>query len=79
MDPPFPRGGLIVQENETQDEVRLQWTEEVREQYREILERRLNDLRSFCHQRSIDASLYVTDEDLTDYVLKILPAVGLFK
>jgi uncharacterized protein (DUF58 family) len=79
MDPPFPRGGLIVQENETQQEVRLQWTDEVRQRYREALEHRLHDLRTYCHQRSIDVSLYVTDEDLVDYVLKILPTIGIFK
>ena len=79
INPPFPRGGLIVQENETQAEIRLQWTDEIRRQYGEALERRIQELRSFCHRTSIDASLYVTDEDLADYVLKILPAIGLFK
>lgn len=78
IDPPFPRGGLIVQENETQEELRLQWTDAVRREYGEALERRLQDLRSFCHRTSIDASLYVTDENLADYVLKMLPAIGLF-
>ena len=79
IDPPFPHGGLVVRENETQQEVRLQWTDEVRRQYGEALERRRKDLTGFCHRTNIDASLYVTDQDLADYVLKILPAIGLFK
>jgi len=79
IDPPFKEGGLIVQENETQAEIRLQWTDEVRRQYGAALERRRQSLRSFCHRTSIDASAYVTDEDLADYVLKILPGIGLFQ
>jgi len=79
MDPPFPRGGLIVEDEETHKEMHLQWTDEVRRRYDANLERRLHALRSFCHRHGIDASLYVTDEDLADYVLKILPSIGLFQ
>lgn len=79
MAPPFPRGALIVEENESRNEIRLQWTDEVRGRYAANLEGRLEALRTFCHRQSIDVSLYVTDENLADYVVKILPGIGLFQ
>jgi hypothetical protein len=57
----------------------LIWTDRTKDAYQKGLERHNAEIRSFCHQAGIRYSLYVTDQDLADYVLKALPAVGLFK
>lgn len=79
MEPPFPQGTLVVEENEGSGEIDIQWNAANQRQYKERLERSIHELKRFCHQRGIDCSLFVTDEDLTDFVLKILPGIGLFK
>lgn len=79
IDPPFPRGGLTVTDSESREEVRLLWTERIREQYRTALGRHNRELRSFCHQSGIDYSLYVSDREASEFVLETLPSVRLFK
>jgi uncharacterized protein (DUF58 family) len=79
IDPPFPRGPLAVVDSEGDAEIRLQWTDNLRREYWERLERHNRQLRSFCHQAGIHASLYVTDQEIGDFVLQTLPSIGLFK
>jgi hypothetical protein len=79
VEPSFPRGGLTVVDSESGEEKKLLWSDGVKQAYRKNLERHNREIRSFCHQAGIGYSLFVTDEELADYVLKALPAVGLFK
>jgi uncharacterized protein (DUF58 family) len=79
LEPSFPRGGLTVVDSESGEEKKLLWSDRVEQAYRKNLERHNREIRSFCHQAGIRYSLFVTDQDLADYVLKALPAVGLFK
>lgn len=79
VDPQFPRGGLAVVDSESREEMKLLWTETLREQYQEALQRHNRELRSFCHQGGIHYSLFVTDQELSEFVLQTLPAIGLFK
>ena len=79
IEPAFPRGGVALVDSESHQELRLQWTATMRRDYQERLERHNRELKSFCHQSGIRYSLYVTDEDLSDFVLATLPAIGLFK
>jgi uncharacterized protein (DUF58 family) len=79
LEPSFSRGGLTVVDSESGEEKRLIWSDRVKQAYRRNLERHNREIRSFCHQAGIQYSLFVTDQDLADYVLKALPAVGLFK
>jgi uncharacterized protein (DUF58 family) len=79
VEPSFPRGGLTIVDSESGEERKLLWSDGVKQAYRRNLERHNREIRSFCHQAGIGYSLFVTDEDLADYVLKALPAVGLFK
>ncbi len=79
VDPPFPRGGVAVVDSESHAEVRLQWSGDLRREYQERLERHNLQLRSFCHQGGIHYSLFVADQELSEFVLDTLPAIGLFK
>jgi len=79
MDPPFPRGSLAVVENESDTEVGLEWNGTIRSAYQERLATHNRQLRSFCHQGGITTSLYVTDQEISDFVLQALPSMGLFK
>ena len=79
VNPPFPRGGLALVDSESQAEARLEWSGELLKEYQERLERHNLQLKSFCHQAGIHYSLFVTDHELSQFVLKTLPAIGLFK
>ena len=79
MDPPFPIGGLAVMDSETDGQVRIQWGKDARRQYRENLARHNLELKSSCHQAGVHYSLFVTDQDLSGFVLGVLPAIGLLK
>jgi len=79
IEPALPRGELGLIDSESREELRLQWSASLSREYREKLERHNRELKSFCHQSGIHYSLYVTDEDLSQFVLKTLPATGLFR
>ncbi len=79
IDPPFSRGNLALVDLEGDPEVHVQWTPDLRGQYEEMLSRHNRELRSFCHQSGMHASLYITDQELTGFVLQTLPMTGLFK
>lgn len=80
LEPPFPRrDGLTVVDSESGEEVKLPWSDKIRKEYRERLDYHNRELKSFCHQCAIDYSLFVTGEDLGDFVLTTLPAIGLFR
>lgn len=79
VDPPFPAGALTLADSESGAEVSLEWNADLRSNYQERLWRHNRELRSFCHQSGIDYSFFVTDLELTDFVLETLPAIGLFK
>jgi uncharacterized protein (DUF58 family) len=79
VEPRFSRGGVALVDSESGEELRIRWNERRRRAYRESLERHNRELKSFCHQSGIDYSLFVTDEDLSDFVLTTLPSIGLFK
>ncbi|MBI4526620.1 MAG: DUF58 domain-containing protein [Deltaproteobacteria bacterium] len=79
MDPPFPRGELALLDIEGEAEIRLRWTPQMRSEYQENLARHNRELRSFSHQEGISVSLYVTDQEVSEFVLKALPTIGLFK
>jgi hypothetical protein len=79
VEPRFSRGGVALVDSESGEELRLRWNERRRRAYQESLERHNRELKSFCHQSGIDYSLFVTDGDLSDFVLTTLPSIGLFK
>lgn len=79
IDPPFARGNLALVDLEDAAEISLQWTGELCRDYQERLRRHNRELRSFCHQSGMHVSLYVTDQELTGFVLETLPSIGLFK
>jgi uncharacterized protein (DUF58 family) len=78
LDPPFA-GELRLADSETREELNLRYDDATRRAYRERLERHNRELRSYCHQNGIHYSLYASDAELSDFVLKTLPAMGLFK
>ncbi len=78
VEPPL-RGQVRLVDSETREEIELRWNETTRRAYRERLERHNRELRSYCHQSGIYYARYVSDEDLNDFVLNTLPAMGLFK
>ena len=77
--PPFPGGGLALVDSESRAELAVQWSGELLREYQERLERHNRELKSFCHQGGIHYSLFVTDQELSAFVLETLPAIGLFK
>ena len=79
IEPALPRGELGLIDSENHQELRLQWSETLSREYQVRLEHHNRELKSFCHQSGIHYSLYVTDEDLSEFVLKTLPGTGLFR
>lgn len=79
IEPALPRGELGLVDSESREELRLQWSESLSREYQEKLARHNRELKSFCHQSGIHYSRYITDEDLGAFVLKTLPATGLFR
>jgi uncharacterized protein (DUF58 family) len=79
IDPPFANGGLNLVDSETHGEIRLQWNAAKRREYQAKLAYHNSELRSFCHQSGVHYSLYITDQNLGDFVFATLPAIGLFK
>ena len=77
--PSFPRGGLAVADCESGLEARLEWDTASLANYQERLERHNRELRSFCHQAGIRYSVFLTDEEVSEFVLETLPTIGLFK
>ena len=76
---PSLTGDLRVIDSESGEEIKAHWNEATRRLYRERLDRHNRELKSYCHQSGIHYSMYRSDEELTDYVLKTLPAMRLFK
>src|SRR5213594_4423969 len=79
VNPAFARGSLALWDSETQEEIKLQWSTELLRAYRARLDHHNLELRSFCHQSGIHYSLFVTDRDLSEFVLETLQAIGLFR
>lgn len=77
--PPFPRGGVRVVDSESAQELSLHWGADLRREYEQRLERHNRELKSFCHQAGIDFSLFVTDQEIGEFVLETLPRIGLFR
>ena len=77
--PPFPTGNMTVVEAETGAELRLDWNRNVLREYRQRLENHSRQLRGFCHQAGIDFSLYSTDLEVREFILRTLPSTGLFR
>lgn len=78
-DPPFPAGALTLADSESDAELSLDWSRNLRRDYQERLERHNRGLRSFCHKSGIEYSVFVTDQELSGFVLETLPAIGLIK
>ena len=79
LDPSFPQGNIALVEHESNEEVRLRWSADTRREYQKRLEHHNRQLRSFCHQQGIHSSLYVTDQEVSEFVLQTLPSIGLFR
>jgi uncharacterized protein (DUF58 family) len=79
VDPSLPLGGLALVDSEDNAEISLQWSTDLLKEYQKRLGRHNAELRSFCHQSGIHYSLYVTDQQLSEFVFETLPAIGLFK
>ena len=79
MAPLFPHAGLALVDSESRAELGGQWGGEVLREYQERLARHNRELKSFCHQSGIHYSLFVTDRELSEFVLETLPTIGLFK
>jgi hypothetical protein len=78
LDPPFA-GELRLADTESSEELNVRWDAATRRAYGERLERHNRELTSYCQQSGIHYSLYASDGELSDFVLKALPSMGLFK
>ena len=79
VEPSFPTGNLALVDSESQAEMKFQWDTRARRDYQARLAQHNLEIRSFCHQNGIHYALYVTDRDVGDFILAILPAIGLFR
>jgi uncharacterized protein (DUF58 family) len=79
VEPSFPSGNLALVDSESQAEIKFQWDTKARRDYQARLAQHNLEIRSFCHQNGIHYALYVSDRDVGDFVLAILPAIGLFR
>jgi uncharacterized protein (DUF58 family) len=78
LEPPLT-GELKMIDSESGEELNIRWNEATRRAYAERLERHNRELKSACHQSGVQYALYPSDDDLSEFVLKTLPAMRLFK
>jgi uncharacterized protein (DUF58 family) len=78
LDPPLTGERKMI-DSESGEELNIHWNKATRRAYGERLERHNCELKSTCHQSGVQYAQYRCDDDLSEFVLKTLPAMHLFK
>ena len=76
VDPPLlPAGGRFV-DSESGDSALVRFDAQAKAEYLKRLDRHNRELRSSCHQAGVHYAQFVTGQDLPNFTLRELPALG---
>ena len=77
IDPPLAPGGARMMDSESNETALVRFDAQAKKEYLRRLEQHNRELRSFCHQTGVHYALFTTGQDLQQFVLRELPALGM--
>jgi uncharacterized protein (DUF58 family) len=77
VDPPLAPGGARMVDSESNETALVRFDAQAKKEYVRRLEQHNRELRSFCHQTGAHYALFTTGQDLQQFVLRELPALGM--
>ena len=79
IDPPLFPAGVRMVDSENGEETLVYFDARAKQTYMQRLDRHSRELQSSCHQAGVHYARFVTHQDLPDFILNELPALGLLK
>lgn len=77
MDPPLLPAGARMVDSESGETALVRFDASAKEEYQRRLELHNRTLRRSCHQTGVRHALYTTSEDVSTFVLRTLPTLGI--
>ena len=77
VDPPLVSGGARMVDSESGEAILVRFDAQAKKEYLRRLDHHNRGLRSFCHQTGVHHALFITSQDLPQFVLRELPALGM--
>ncbi|MBI3799325.1 MAG: DUF58 domain-containing protein [Deltaproteobacteria bacterium] len=77
LDPPLAPAGARLVDSESNESALVRFDAQAKKEYVRRLEQHNRELRSFCHQRGVHYAQFTTGQDLQQFVLRELPALGM--
>jgi uncharacterized protein (DUF58 family) len=77
VNPPLVSGGARMVDSESGETTLVRFDAPAKKEYLHRLDHHNRRLRSFCHQTGVHYALFVTGQDLPQFVLRELPALGM--
>jgi len=79
IDPTLFPGGARMVDSESGEETLVYFDARAKQTYMQRLDRHSRELQSSCHQAGVHYACFVTHQDLPDFILHELPALGLLR
>ena len=79
IDPPLSPGGARMVDSENGEKTLVYFDARAKQTYVQRLDRHNRELQSSCHQAGVHYAYFVTHQDLPDFILHELPALGLLR
>ncbi len=77
VDPPLAAAGARMVDSESGEAALVRFDAQAKKEYLRRLDQHNRGLRSFCHQTGAHHALFTTGQDLQQFVLRELPALGM--
>jgi len=77
VDPPLLPAGARMVDSESNETAVVRFDTQAKREYLRRLDQHNRGLRSFCHQTGVHHALFTTSQDLQQFVLHELPALGM--
>ncbi len=77
VDPPLVSAGARMVDSESGETTLVRFDAQAKKEYLRRLDHHNRELRSFCHQTGVHYALFTTDQELQQFVLRELPALGM--
>lgn len=77
VDPPLLPAGARMVDSESNETALVRFDAQAKKEYLHRLDQHNRGLRSFCHQTGVHHALFTTGQDLQQFVLRELPALGM--
>jgi len=77
VDPPLVPAGARLVDSESGETTLVRFDTQAKTEYLRRLDHHNRELRSFCHQTGVHHALFITGQDLQQFILRELPALGM--